>query len=408
MLEGEIIRFYRERAKMTQAQLGEGICTTTHVSKIERGKTAYSPDIINLFSRRLNIDVQKEIDTLRDLDHHLDQWHTAIIMEQIPLVKKIKNELEQITFIQSSKYAVHYHLLTARYHILLKEHNIAFNILHKIQELDQDLSPYEKNLYLHVQGIYYIENKIYYSHEKPIEFLKEIDLNIYRNKEYYYHLSIAYHLIDSKVMAYSYGEKALDFFKESNNYSRAIDAESLMLLQLSSDPFCNFNELIERYQSLIQATDSLRLKNKKGLLLNNLGYEYFYRKEYKLAKSCYKEALLLVDKANPMYLLRLYNYIDTSLEGNLSKKSLLLKQINEGLTLATQYNQLHYSTLFKLLKLKAEGTTDKYYGFIEKQAFPQFSSRKHILFMKRFGKQLYDYYVETNQHIKAIEISNMI
>ncbi|HLR68979.1 MAG TPA: helix-turn-helix transcriptional regulator, partial [Virgibacillus sp.] len=61
-MEGEIIKFYREKQNLTQAQLGEGICTTTHVSKIERGKTSYSNEIITLFSKRLSIDIQQEID----------------------------------------------------------------------------------------------------------------------------------------------------------------------------------------------------------------------------------------------------------------------------------------------------------------------------------------------------------
>ena len=63
MLEGEIIKFYREKSGLTQAMLGEGICTPTHVSKIERGKTAYSPEIISLFSAVLNIDIQRKLNT---------------------------------------------------------------------------------------------------------------------------------------------------------------------------------------------------------------------------------------------------------------------------------------------------------------------------------------------------------
>ncbi|MGA5690182.1 hypothetical protein [Cytobacillus pseudoceanisediminis] len=36
MYEGKIIKFYREKTKLTQQQLGEGICSDTHVSKIEK------------------------------------------------------------------------------------------------------------------------------------------------------------------------------------------------------------------------------------------------------------------------------------------------------------------------------------------------------------------------------------
>ncbi|MCM3393700.1 helix-turn-helix transcriptional regulator [Cytobacillus pseudoceanisediminis] len=43
------MKFYREKAKLTQQQLGEGICSDTHVSKIERGITDYSPEITCCF-----------------------------------------------------------------------------------------------------------------------------------------------------------------------------------------------------------------------------------------------------------------------------------------------------------------------------------------------------------------------
>lgn len=66
---GEIIKVFRERNGITQAQLGEGICTTTHVSKIENGKTAYSPEIITLFQnvcKLMSIKKWKPFKTLKN------------------------------------------------------------------------------------------------------------------------------------------------------------------------------------------------------------------------------------------------------------------------------------------------------------------------------------------------------
>ncbi|WP_226676515.1 helix-turn-helix domain-containing protein [Rossellomorea aquimaris] len=104
MHTGEIIRFYREKAGLTQSQLGEGICTTTHVSKIERGKTAFSDEIISLFSERLGIDIHKESDSFQQVERQLHLWHNSIIMRRMNLVEKIKTELESSSFLESSKY----------------------------------------------------------------------------------------------------------------------------------------------------------------------------------------------------------------------------------------------------------------------------------------------------------------
>ncbi|MBB2481294.1 helix-turn-helix transcriptional regulator [Bacillus sp. APMAM] len=45
MLEGKIIKFYRESKGMTQKDLGDGICSNTHLSKIERGLTEVSKEL---------------------------------------------------------------------------------------------------------------------------------------------------------------------------------------------------------------------------------------------------------------------------------------------------------------------------------------------------------------------------
>lgn len=42
MLEGKIIKFYREFQGLKQKDLGDGICSSTHISKIERGLTEVS------------------------------------------------------------------------------------------------------------------------------------------------------------------------------------------------------------------------------------------------------------------------------------------------------------------------------------------------------------------------------
>ena len=53
MYEGKIIKFYREKYKLTQEQLGKDVCSITHISKIECNQTTYSTEIISLYLRKL-------------------------------------------------------------------------------------------------------------------------------------------------------------------------------------------------------------------------------------------------------------------------------------------------------------------------------------------------------------------
>ncbi|HLQ72161.1 MAG TPA: helix-turn-helix transcriptional regulator, partial [Bacillota bacterium] len=46
MIEGKIIKYYRNKSGMTQNKLGSGICSVTHLSQIENGISTYSADIL--------------------------------------------------------------------------------------------------------------------------------------------------------------------------------------------------------------------------------------------------------------------------------------------------------------------------------------------------------------------------
>src|SRR5690625_6889091 len=127
----------------------------------------------------------------------------------------------------------------------------------------------------------------------PIQYLKKVIMSQYCINEFYYHLSISYHFIVSYIMAYFFAEKALHFFKETNNYAQSINAESVMLLQMSRDTSVDFDELVNRYKILIYNSEILVLNDRRSLILINLGFETFNKGEYILSKKFYNQALLI-------------------------------------------------------------------------------------------------------------------
>ncbi|MEH7347380.1 helix-turn-helix domain-containing protein [Gottfriedia acidiceleris] len=411
MIEGEVIKFYRTKAGLTQEELGKGICSSKHVGKIERGNTSYSSEIITLFSERLQIDIRKEIANFKNLENKLLNWHTAIIKLRMKEVDSYKKELEKSPFINSPKYDAWYQLLLARYYLLKNEYKNTYTIILSIERNYKDLPPFERNLLLHVIGIYYLNNYNNSStenHHKAIQTLKKIDINEYGNPEYYYHLAVAYGWVDSKVMAYVYAEKALKHFKDTSNYLRAINAESIMLLQSSNDGHLDFKKLKQSYKNLIHDSETLNAPDKTGMLLNNFALEYFKRKDYEKAQKYYKAALQLEKKPTVIYLQRLNNYLKSSFEGKLMRKSALLNSAQKGLTIAKNLKNLHYQILFTLLIYSIENKMKEYIQYIEKTAFPYFKSRNHTILIKRYGKELYDYYVKEKEFEKAVEMSNFL
>lgn len=411
MSVGEIIKFYRQKVGLTQEELGRGICSVTHVSKIERGQTPYASEIISLFSERLQIDIEKEVQRFENLGNQLHYWHKVIIMRRMKEVEEIKMELESTPIIGSSSYAALYNLLLARYFLLKQDFKMTYAYLTHVQSDYPDLPAYERNLYRHIWGIYYLLNYRHSkteSYQKAITILKEIDRNEYGNLEYYYHLAAAYQWMNSYVLAYSYAEKALRYYKEIDNFLGAIMAESIMLISLGNNIETDFKEVEAAYQKLIHNCELLNIPDKKTMLLNNLGYEYYRRKDYQNAKKSFKESLRLVDRPSVLYLQRWNNYLKCCLEGRLMRKAELLKHAREGLSMAKKLDTKVYIIVFKLLIHRIEENDEQYYQCIEEEALPYFTSSNSELLTNRYGKELYHHYVETEQYEKIVQIANLL
>ncbi|PEZ09145.1 transcriptional regulator [Bacillus sp. AFS018417] len=402
MHEGKIIKFHREKAGLTQEQLVKGICSVTHISKIERGITEYSSEIITLLSERLGIDMNQEIHSFRNIERQLHRWHDFIIMECFKKSEKIKNKLEKNKWLYLSDYHLLYKLLQAKYYLLYKNEKSAYEIAREVQINYKKLTSYEQNLFKHIMGKCYLLKKDIPS---AINTLKTIDAGEYNNPEYYYDLALAYHKMNSKLMAYYYAEKALQFFKASSNFRKIIDAEMLMLMQIEENEYFDFKETVVRYENLIQNCDLCNVPYRKASLIQNLALQYFKRKEYNRASELYKKAIDLKRETLPQNLTSLYGYIQSCFKGNLLSNKELLRLTHEGMASATNANDFLSTILFTLLVYLIEDKEDYYHEYIETYALPFFQANNYVKLVQLYEQELFNYYFKTGMSDKALKLS---
>lgn len=403
MYEGKIIKFYREKNNITQEQLGKGICSGTHISKIERLHTEYAPEIVTLLSERLGINIEYEKTKLQNLIDRLYQWQDVIIMQLFDEMDLINHQLEKEDLIQISEYKNLYQLLRVRYLLMHNLTENAFNIIDEVQKNEHKLTAYEANLLKHVLGIYYLAK---HENLKAIQVLKSIDESDYNNKEYTYHLAVAYHSIDSSVMAYYYADKSRQFFKEINNYLRVIDAEMLMLVQVKDDG--EFTETIQKFENLIKSCELCNSPVRKARVLHNLAFEYFRRDNFELASRYYKESMSLKDKESSPYLLSLEGFIRSSLNGSILTREELILLAKEGLETAISKNERLYIILFNLIWFLIEHKEKEYHKYLCDQALPMFKQFGFVYLIQRSKKELFNYYIKHNKNNKALKIANFL
>ncbi|XRG78624.1 helix-turn-helix transcriptional regulator [Rossellomorea sp. GAMAL-10_SWC] len=403
MYEGKIIKFYREKYKLTQEQLGKNICSVTHISKIECGQTKYAPEIINLLSKRLGIDMELEVASFMNIKQRLLHWHDVIIMQLSEEMNQINYEFEMEELIQISEYHDMYQLLRAKYFLTYNKCSEAFKIIKKIQKKEDKLAPYEQNLLKHILGIYYLARQEF---TKVIQILKSIDNTVYKNPEYYYHLAVAYHTISAPVLAYYYAEKSHLFFKQINNYLRVIDAEMLMIIQVQGDTL--EEEIINRFKNLIRSCELCNTPDRKAKVLHNLAYAYYRGKNFKEASKYYKASMSLKDTECSAYLLSLEGYIRSSYESNSFKLEELIQEAEVGLFTAKKNSYTLYVHLFKLLIYLLKSKEKEYYHYLNNRALPMFIKYGFTFLTERSKKELFNYYSRMNLNVQAMEIAQLI
>jgi HTH-type transcriptional regulator, quorum sensing regulator NprR len=405
MDKGKIIKFYRQKAKLTQEQLGYGICSNTHVSKIEQGKTDYSSEITSLFSKRLGINIEEELMRYKNIKRLLHSWHDAMIRQRDEEIETIKNELEKEPLITLSDYQVLYELLNARYHLLHQEFKQADKIIKAINKKHKHLPPYERNLLKHLSGMYYLSKKDVL---KAFATLGTINVDDYNNEEYYLTLATSYLATGSKVMAYYYAEKSLRYFINSNNLLKMIDAEMIMLMTRESDGYSDFQQKVEQYDALIQTCNLCHAFEKKARVLHNLAYEYYNRNEYESAKRLYEQSMCLKEKKSTCYLTSLEGFIWSCHKGNLLAINELENLVLEGISIARELNEYLSSINFKLLHLLLNNQQAEYYNYLITNALPYFKKRGYVSLVQQYEKELFHYYMKTDETNKALELATKV
>jgi HTH-type transcriptional regulator, quorum sensing regulator NprR len=403
MIEGKLIKFHREDSGLTQEQLARGICSTTHLSKIERGITEYSSEITDLLAKRLGINMDVERSRYHSLQVKLSEWNDSIIMIRTNEIHQLKEEIEKEPLRFLSDFFIQYHLLLARYYLFLNKNEKAKEILDMFENKNYSLSPFEHNLMLHVKGIYYYSIR---KHHSCIKVLKQID-DEYPNSEYYFHLAKAYHSIHSNTFAYYYGQRALQFFQKTLNILRVIDSETLILIQLNAKEPFDMEDTKQQYDKLLRLCESVNSKERQHKIHNNLGFEYFRRKRYTDSKESYEKALKLIDEETPAshYLVILSGYILSCMKGNLLSTEELHHLATKGLKMANQHQDPTY-VFFEIYLLSIKENEKELYEYIEYTALPHFKKTGSQLMYQHYERQLFLYYVETGQTERGFQLAS--
>lgn len=398
--KGSIIQYFRQKKGLTQEELGHGICSKTHLSKIERGLTEVSDETISLLCERMGFDIDEEIEKLKNVQKLIESMQKQLIFQDIEKTEELISEIETVDFEFVIPLYIRFNLLKARYLLLINKIEESKKILFSKFKKFEKIPQHEEDLLNHVLGIYYIQtNELH----KSINFLKKVSLDSYYNQEIHYHLAMAYYYVEAYISCYYHCQKAKEFFSQTNNFERVLDTESIMLMLLEEENQLNFNEIMTRYENLIDIADKLKDNNRKHYLVHNFAYQLYSKKMYKKSSEMYLLAMTLKPDSIYNSVTSKFGYLRCLFDGNLIEKDLLKVQLNESKIEAKKANLPHYEFLFTLYELKLNGDDQNYYHFLENTLLPYLNEISHTNYFNYYTKDLKDYFLKTKKGDKILE-----
>lgn len=405
MKAGLIIKLYRERSGMTQTELGKGICSVTHISKIESGNTKYSAEITDLICEKLNIDLKKEFADYEQLEKMLDDWLQMMVHQENDELDQIKEEIESNTFIHIPQVQQTYRILLARYWIIEREFERGNNLLKQIQTYYENLDRQNRNLFSHTLGIYYLSIG---KTKKATRHLMEVNPLEYVNHEYYYHLASALHAMGAKVKANHYCNLALTYFQKTNNFKRIIDTQLLMLSQMDSDTIYLRDDVLNNYLDLIKSCRRYKEEAKEVYIWHNLGVHYTSKGLYLEAKEAYKKVLKkpLESLHSHLKLGALRGYVHCSLLSQIYIKEELEDHLQTGIHMAEKMSNQTYLHAFHALQLQLDKKEKaEYFRFLEETFLPHLQVEGNHTILSLYERELFHYYRKKGEYEKACKLA---
>jgi tetratricopeptide (TPR) repeat protein len=400
---GLIIKGYRRKKQLTQESLSHGICSVSHLSKIENGHKEAYKDTINLLLQRLEINiVDVEKDTIL-FTAMIEDFYKFIVYQDKENAKR-KHQLLSESFENLSLIGMDllFEIIEFRYYLLIGDRTSYKPKQKKLARKQSKFSQHENILFTYFHAIYYLYEGNLAKAQESLSLITDEVFNHYG--DYYYHLSLTMSMANNSGAAILYGNKALEHFETYNNFIRKIHTQMILAINYYrigalQDSERHYKLLLEHatrladYQTITQTTHNLSLlKRKQG--------------EYDEAISLLKKSIMLSKENRTSYLISISQLVESYLEAGY--KSLALEIMPEVIELSKVEKNLQKAVKYQF-KYHFFSTDIKEFAETH-QDFKELEKNELFDDIISYSSALVDYYHDKQeQHHKMhyLELSNI-
>lgn len=394
---GSVIKYYRTKYQLTQAQLADGICSISHLSKIESNTYVPHESTIEALMAKMGVQWEKEMHRHKRLERQIGEFIDCSLFYDLENMRKQYKQLEKENdYIQSSELVNQYELYKFRFYIYENDHAQAEQQKELIDRMKGSFTAPEKWLHQFFLSIYCtMLNKT----EKALGFLEQLEYGIQSipqkfEGEYYYQKARLLILFDRFELSAYYAEMAVQYYQLHHNYIRLLHAQLLLAIN-----YTRRNLLVQAsglYEVLKRNAHLMGQKDLYYQTLYNLAELFKQKKDYDQAFELLAELKVSLSDDSYIYKAVLISMIEATIEMNHKDESLLRE-----LKLLTRETEDEYFLIYENYFEKRMFSQPDLIAYCEEKMFPFFRKNGYIKEGKKVAIELKIFYEQKKDWEKA-------
>ncbi|WP_026675116.1 helix-turn-helix transcriptional regulator [Alkalihalobacterium bogoriense] len=391
---GQKIYYFRKLKGLTQEQLAQGICSISHLSKIENGHEAPSHHMLEHLCKRLGVSLS-DIDSTENescFNEQLDLWYNRLCDRDKQEATRLYRVLEkQVGQFQNPTILVKHTLFTFRYKLLMQDLDEASTLLCNLTKVKGKLEPHLQYYYYLFSGLFSFKKADYLAALQDYQQAEKIhnDLRI-QDPEVYYHLSLVNMHLHRTYYSVKYAQLALSSFIQECNYARSIDCQNL--LGVNETRVQNYTQAEKHLYDGLRVANLIHDNIQIGVTYHNLGYLFYSQGDYQKAMQYYTTSMNYYHEEDAIQNVRTYYRLARTcfMSGDYPKT---LKWIEDGHHLAEKLKKIEFVHHFQVMKHQVQKDNPLLFeAMLKEEVIPYFEEKQIWYYVARYAEMLAEYY----------------
>ncbi|HSJ39032.1 MAG TPA: helix-turn-helix transcriptional regulator [Planococcus sp. (in: firmicutes)] len=230
---GSVIKYYRSKNKMTQSQLADGICSISHLSKIESNTYTPHESTIEALLSKMGVQWKKEIVKRDRLERQLNDFITCSLHYDVEEMDAQYNRLQEDNdYIQSTDLVNRYELYKFRYYLYIQDQSRADQQKELLERMKNSFTEPESWMHQLFLSLYFTQAN---RKELAMQCVNSLDSGIQSipqkfEGEFYYQKARLLIMHEQYELSVHYAELSVQYFRLNYNYIRLLHAQLLLAI----------------------------------------------------------------------------------------------------------------------------------------------------------------------------------